>query len=58
MCQENGWKGLSLQLLVGILTDKERYNPLDYFGMRILEEIRFFFLDVEDRARNQKLCAK
>ena len=40
------------------LTDKEKYNPLDYFGMRILEEIRFFFLDVEDRARNQKLCAK
>ena len=38
------------------LTDKERYNPLYYFRMRIIKEIRFFFLDMEDPARNQKLC--
>ena len=26
--------------------------------MGIIEEIKFFFFDVEDPARNQKLCAK
>ena len=40
------------------LTAKERYNPLDYFRMGIMEEIRFFFLDMEEPARNQKLCVK
>ena len=40
------------------LTDKKRYNLLDYFRMEIIEELRFFFLDVEDPARNQKLCVK
>ena len=30
---------------------KERYNPLDYFCMGIIEK-------VEDPARNQKLCAE
>ena len=35
--------------------DNERYDSLDYFGMGIIEEIRFFFFDVEDPARNQKL---
>ena len=25
---------------------KERYNPLDYFRMGIIEEISFFFFDV------------
>ena len=34
------------------LTDNERYNPLGYFGKRIIEEIRFFCFDVEDPARN------
>ena len=37
------------------LTDKERYNLLDCFRMRIIEESRFFFFDVEDPALNQKL---
>ena len=53
-----------------VLTDKERYtvffdwqrkiytNPLDYFGMGIIEEIRFFSFDMDDPARNQKLCAE
>ena len=40
------------------LTDKERYNPLDYFRMGIIEELRFFFFDVEDPAHNQNLCVK
>ena len=40
------------------LTDKERYNPLDYLGMGIIEALRLFFFDVEDPARNQKLCVK
>ena len=40
------------------LTDKERYNLLDCFRMRIIEESRFFFFDVEDPALNQKLCVK
>ena len=40
------------------LTDKERYNLLDCFRMRIIEELRFFFFDVEDPALNQKLCVK
>ena len=40
------------------LTGKERYNLLDYFRVGIMEEIRFFFFDVEDPARNQKLCVK
>ena len=38
------------------LTDKERYNLLDCFRMRIIEESRIFFFDVEDPALNQKLC--
>ena len=38
------------------MNDKERYNPLDYFRMGIIEELRFFFFDMEDPARNQKLC--
>ena len=38
------------------LTDKERYNPLDCFRMRIREESGFFFFDVEDPTLNQKLC--
>ena len=40
------------------LTENERYNPLDYFGMGIKEEINFFFFDVEDPACDQKLCAE
>ena len=40
------------------LNGKERYNPVDYFRMGIMEEIRFFFFDVEDPARNQKLHVK
>ena len=40
------------------LTDKEICNSLDYFGMGITEEIIFFFFDVENPARNQKLCVK
>ena len=40
------------------LTDKEKYNPLDYFRIGIIEEVRFFFFDVEDRASDQKLCVK
>ena len=39
--------------LVYFLTDKERYNT---FGMGIIEEIRFFFFDVEDPARSQTMC--
>ena len=39
------------------LADNERYNPLDYFVMGIIEGIRFFSFDVEDPACNQKLCA-
>ena len=39
--------------LVYFLTDKERYNT---FGMGIIEEIRFFFFDVEDLARSQTMC--
>ena len=37
------------------LNGKERYNPVDYFRMGIMEEIRFFFFDVQDPVRNQKL---
>ena len=40
------------------MTEKERYNPLDYFGMGIIEKIRFFFFDLEVPPRNQKLCAE
>ena len=40
------------------LMDEEKYNPLDYFRLGIIEEIRIFFFDVEDPARDQKLCAK
>ena len=40
------------------LTDKERYNLLDCFRMRIIEELIFFFFDEEDPALNQKLCVK
>ena len=41
-----------------LLIDKERYNLLDCFRMRIIEDLRFFFFDVEDPALNQKLCVK
>ena len=34
------------------LTENERYNLLDYFGMGIIKEIRFFFFDAEDLARD------
>ena len=40
------------------LTDEKRYNPLDYFRMGIIKELRFFFFDVEDPACNQKLSVK
>ena len=40
------------------LTDKERYNSLDYFRMGIIEEIRFALFEVEDTARNKNLCAE
>ena len=32
---------------------KERYTLLDYFRMRLIEEISFFFFDVEDPVCNQ-----
>ena len=41
-----------------MLTVKERYNPLNYFRMRNMEEIGFFFVDVENPARNRNLCAE
>ena len=56
--QENGWEALSLQLLFRIFWLTEIYNLLDYFRVRIIEEIRLFFFDVEDTARDQKLCAE
>ena len=58
MCQENGCEALSLPAITFpyFLTDKERYNLLDYFLMGIIEETRFF--DVKDPARNQKICAE
>ena len=40
------------------LTDKGRYNPLDYFRMEIIEEIRFFFFSVENPVHNQSLSAE
>ena len=36
------------------LTGKERFNPLDYFRMGIIEQIRFFFFDVEGSVRMTK----
>ena len=54
--QENGWEALSLQLLFRIFWLTEIYNLLDSFRVRIIEEIRLFFFDVEDPARDQKLC--
>ena len=56
--QENGWEALSLQLLFRIFWLTEIYNLLDYFRVQIIEEIRLFFFDVEDTARDQKLCAE
>ena len=44
--------------LLYILTVYERYNPLDYFRMGIIEETNFFFFNVEDPTCNQKLCAE
>ena len=40
------------------LTDRERYNLLDCFRVRIMDELRFFFFDEEDPALNQNLCVK
>ena len=57
MCQKNVRIAITAITFPYFLTDKERYNPLDYFGMGIIKEIRFFFYDMEDPARNQKLCA-
>ena len=34
--------------------EKENHNPLNYFHMGIIEEIRFFFFDMEDPAHSQK----
>ena len=58
MCQENGWEALSLQWLFCIFWLTRKYNPLDYFGMGIIEEIRFFFFEMEDPDHNQKLYAE
>ena len=54
------WMGSAITAITFpyFLTDKERYNLLDCFRMRIIEESRFFFFDVEDPALNQKLCVK
>ena len=56
MCPKNVRTAITAITFPYFLTDKERYNPLDYFGMGIIKEIRFFFY-MEDPARNQKLCA-
>ena len=58
MYQENGWEAITAITFPYFLIDKDRYNPLDYFHMGIIEELRFFFIDVEDPAFNQKLCTK
>ena len=55
------WMGSAITAITFpyFLTDKERYNPLDYFRMAIIEELRFFFFwRVEDPAGNQKLWVK
>ena len=54
------WMGSAITTITFpyFLTDKERYNLLDCFRMRIIEELRFFFFDKEDPALNQKLCVK
>ena len=55
MYQINECEKLSLQLLsvffdkrdlagFSYYKEKENYNPLDYFCMRIIEDISFFFL--------------
>ena len=41
-------KAITTITFLYFLTDKERYNPLDYFLMGIIDEIRFFLLDVKD----------
>ena len=45
-------KGVWLDLST---SKKKDYNPLDYFRMGIIDEISFFFLDVENTAHCQKL---
>ena len=39
-----------------ILTDKERYNPLDYFRMVMIEELRFFLLTWKTLLVIKTLC--
>ena len=59
MWQLNGWEALLLQFIFPyILTVKERYNPLDYFCMGIIEEISLFFFDMEDPVGNQNFVRK
>ena len=41
-------KAITTITFLYFLTDKERYNPLDYFLMGIIDEIRLFLLDVKD----------
>ena len=50
MWQLNG--GEAAIAFLYFLTDKEIYNPLDYFRLWIIEEIGFFFFNIEDPARN------
>ena len=38
--------------------EKEDHNPLHCFRMGIIEEISFFFFDVEDPARSQRTICK
>ena len=45
-------------LFFRILTLKERYTLLDYFRMRLIEEISFFFFDMEDPVCNQNFVWK
>ena len=68
MYQANGWEKLSMQLLFRIFDksgmvgssyakEKEDYNPLDYFRIGIIEEIKFLFSSTaNDQPLDKKLC--
>ena len=54
------WIGSAINAIIFpyFLRDKERQTLQDYFHLGFTEEISLFFFEVEDPARNQKLCAE
>ena len=57
MWQLNGWE-VYYSNYFSVFWRSKKNNPLDYFRMGNIEEVSFFFFDVEDPVRNQNFVQK